>query len=74
MNNCGGGLRWQIWPYQDGYNLEKRHLQRRIVPAVSASGTIYQECDLCGVGREDLGLECIYAAVEENLGYRRYHY
>lgn len=22
MNNCGGGLRWQIWPYQDGYNLK----------------------------------------------------
>lgn len=22
MKNCGGGLRWQIWPYQDGYNLK----------------------------------------------------
>lgn len=22
MNNCGGGLRWQIWPYQDGYSMK----------------------------------------------------
>ncbi|KAJ6190817.1 hypothetical protein N7519_000838 [Penicillium mononematosum] len=22
MTACGGGLRWQIWPYQDGYNLK----------------------------------------------------
>ena len=20
--NCGGGMRWQCWPYQDGYNLK----------------------------------------------------
>ncbi|KAJ5440247.1 Six-hairpin glycosidase [Penicillium cf. griseofulvum] len=22
MNTCGGGLRWQIWPYQNGYGLK----------------------------------------------------
>ena len=67
MTACNGGLRWQIWPYQDGYDLKN---------AIS-NGGLFQlsaRLDLCRVGREDLGLESHYAAVEENLGHCRYHY
>jgi hypothetical protein len=26
MTACNGGLRWQIWPYQDGYDLKNPNL------------------------------------------------
>lgn len=55
--SCGGGLHWQIFPYQFGYNI-KNAISNGGLFQLSARLARYTQNQTYPLSREDLGLEC----------------